>query len=203
MTLTAASIIPEVDFRTEMITLIPYLRAFARALSGNRDEADDLCQETLARAWQNRSSYQMGTNLKAWLFMILRNQFYSGKRRSWRQQPWHDDAADKYGTHCDVQGPRLDLADLTRAMNLLSSEQREALILVGAGGFSYEESAKICGCAIGTVKSRVARARATLHHALENATNETLGTRRDEGDAMTQMIDELELIVPNKPASPA
>ena len=203
MTMTAVSIIPEVDFRTEMITLIPYLRAFARALSGNRDEADDLCQETLARAWQNRSSYQMGTNLKAWLFMILRNQFYSGKRRSWRQQPWHDDAADKYGTHSDVQGPRLDLADLSRAMRLLSTEQREALILVGAGGFSYEEAAAICDCAIGTLKSRVARSRATLHHALENATNETLGTRRDDGDAMTQMIEELEQIVPNKPALPA
>jgi len=203
MALTAISIVPEPDFRSEMITLIPYLRAFARALSGNRDEADDLCQETLARAWQNRSSYQMGTNLKAWLFMILRNQFYSGKRRSWRQQPWHDDAADKYGTHNDVQGPRLDLADLSRAMRLLSAEQREALILVGAGGFSYEESASICGCAIGTVKSRVARARSAIQQTLNNSTTATLGVRKDDGDAMTEMMDELAHLAPNRPALPA
>jgi RNA polymerase sigma factor (sigma-70 family) len=94
----------DIAFRAEMIALIPFLRAFARTLSGHRDDADDLCQETLAKAWQSRGAYQMGTNLKAWLFMILRNQFYSDRRRSWRQQPWHDSDAE------NLQAPSWTLA---------------------------------------------------------------------------------------------
>ena len=78
------------DFREKLVELIPFLRAFARTLCGHRDEADDLCQEALAKAWQSRATFEPGTNLKAWLFMILRNQFYSEKRRAWRQKPWED-----------------------------------------------------------------------------------------------------------------
>ncbi|MEQ1754421.1 MAG: sigma-70 family RNA polymerase sigma factor [Micropepsaceae bacterium] len=186
----------ESTFRSEMIALIPFLRAFARTLSGHRDEADDLCQETLAKAWQSRGSYQMGTNLKAWLFMILRNQFYSNKRRSWRQQPWHDGDLDKTQPHLDVQSAKLDLADLSRALRLLSDEQREALILVGAGGFSYEEASTICGCALGTIKSRIARARTTLHQALDSSHPNTLSKRDDSGDALDTILGELETLSP-------
>lgn len=195
--------LPDDDFRTEMIALIPFLRAFARTLSGHRDEADDLCQETLAKAWQSRSGYEMGTNLKAWLFMILRNQFYSNKRRSWRQQPWHDSDAENAHAHLDVQGARLDLTDLSRALRLLSDEQREALILVGAGGFSYEEASAICGCALGTIKSRIARARTMLQSTLDGNTLNPLGQRKDTGDALEEILGELERLTPKAHRQPA
>ena len=183
-------------FRAEMIALIPFLRAFARTLSGHRDEADDLCQETLAKAWQSRNGYQMGTNLKAWLFMILRNQFYSERRRSWRQQPWHESDAETIHIVQDVQGAKLDLSDLSRALRVLSDEQREALILVGAGGFSYEEASAICGCALGTIKSRIARARATLQQVLDGQSVQSLGQRADRGDAVDDILGELDRLSP-------
>src|SRR5215510_6109478 len=150
------------DFREKLIELIPFLRAFARTLCGHRDEADDLCQEALAKAWQSRATFEPGTNLKAWLFMILRNQFYSEKRRAWRQKPWDEATAEQSLVTSGTQHASIALSDVSRAMRLLPHEQREALILVGAGGFAYEEAAKICGCALGTIKSRVARARRTL-----------------------------------------
>ncbi len=103
--------------------------------------------------------FQAGTNLKAWLFTILRNQFYSDRRRAWRQAPWDQDAAERIPGSSGEQNWAADLSDTARALTCLSDEQREALILVGAGGFSYEDAAAICNCAVGTVKSRVARAR--------------------------------------------
>lgn len=192
---TGAAAQRDAAFRAEMVALIPFLRAFARTLSGHRDDADDLCQETMAKAWQSRDGYQMGTNLKAWLFMILRNQFYSDRRRSWRQQPWHDGDAENAQVAQDSQGAKLDLRDLTRALRLLSDEQREALILVGAGGFSYEEASSICGCALGTIKSRVARARATLQDLLEQP-SAPLGLREDRGDAVEEILSELDRLSP-------
>lgn len=182
-------------FRTEMVALIPFLRAFARTLSGHREDADDLCQETMAKAWQSRDGYQMGTNLKAWLFMILRNQFYSDRRRSWRQQPWHDGDFENAQVAQESQGAKLDLRDLSRALRLLSDEQREALILVGAGGFSYEEASSICGCALGTIKSRVARARVTLQDLLEQ-TSAPLGLRDERGDPVEEILSELDRLSP-------
>lgn len=179
-----------------MIALIPFLRAFARTLSGHRDDADDLCQETLAKAWQSRAAYQMGTNLKAWLFMILRNQFYSERRRSWRLQPLHESDAENQQVSQDTQGAKLDLSDLSRALRFLSDEQREALILVGAGGFSYEETSSICGCPLGTIKSRVARGRATLKDLLECQSTEHLGRREDRGDAVDEILGELDRLSP-------
>ena len=131
------------DFREKLIELIPFLRAFSRTLSGRRDEADDLCQEALAKAWQSRGSFEPGTNLKAWLFMILRNHFYSEKRRAWRSRPWDEATAEKTLVTGAAQHASMALSDVSRAMRLLPNEQREALILVGAGGFAYEEAAKI------------------------------------------------------------
>ncbi len=182
-------------FRAEMIALIPFLRAFARTLAGHREDADDLCQETLAKAWQSRKAYQLGTNLKAWLFMILRNQFYSDRRRSWRQQPWHDSDAENALVAHDNQDARLDLTDLSRALRLLSAEQREVLILVGAGGFSYEEAAAICSCALGTIKSRLARARGALQDLLDKPAT-PLGRREDRGDAVDEILGELDRLSP-------
>jgi RNA polymerase sigma-70 factor (ECF subfamily) len=152
----------EADFKAELIALIPHMRAFARSLCNNPAEAEDLAQDALAKAWASRASFTMGTNLKAWTFMIVRNQFYSDKRRSWRSQPLDPETAER--TLVAVTNPLagLELDDLRRALAMLPDDQREALILIGAGGLSYEEASEICGVAIGTVKSRVSRARDRL-----------------------------------------
>src|ERR1700749_593525 len=147
------------DFKTELLSLVPFLRAFARSLTGNQEAADDLAQETLVKAWQSRASFIPGTNLKAWLFTILRNQFYSDRRRAWRQAPWDQEAAERIPGGGEDQIFSGQVSDTAGALRCLSDEQREALILVGAGGFSYEDAAGICKCAVGTVKIRVASAR--------------------------------------------
>jgi len=174
------------DFRTDLLNLIPFLRAFARSLCGHRDFADDLAQDTLVKAWQSQDSFVPGTNLKAWLFTILRNQYYSDRRRAWRQVAWSDDAADLIPAQEGDQESSSDLSDAVRAMWQLSSEQREALILVGAGGFSYEQAAAISGCAVGTVKSRVARARRALIELLDG--DQPLGVESISGEAAKQKI---------------
>jgi RNA polymerase sigma-70 factor (ECF subfamily) len=149
-------------FRASLIPVIPHMRAFARSLCGDATAADDLVQDALAKAWQARASFQLGTNIKAWTFMILRNQFYSDKRRSWRQQPLDQEQAERTLQACDDPHAVLELDDVRRALALLPDEQREALIMVGAGGLPYEEVAEIVGVAVGTIKSRVSRARASL-----------------------------------------
>jgi len=149
-------------FRTELIALIPQMRAFARSLCNNAAEAEDLAQDALAKAWAHQSGYTPGTNMKAWTFMILRNQFYSEKRRSWRSTPLDPETAERTLVAVTSAHGVLELDELRRAMAMLPEEQREALILIGAGGLSYEEASEICGVAIGTVKSRVSRARDRL-----------------------------------------
>jgi RNA polymerase sigma-70 factor, ECF subfamily len=149
------------SFRDELVEMIPVLRAFARSLCGQRDLADDLAQETLAKAWQARDKFQLGTNLKAWLFVILRNEFYSNHRRA-KTAADYNCAYSLNGEGVNAeQHAHLDLADLMRAFSQLPSEQKEALILT-ASEFSYDEAAAICGCAVGTIKSRVSRARKQL-----------------------------------------
>jgi RNA polymerase sigma-70 factor (ECF subfamily) len=157
----------EVQFKRDLVALIPHLRAFARTLCGDAAAADDLAQDAMLKAWDARSSFQMGTNMKAWTFMILRNQFYSEKRRSWRQSQLDQDAAERTLVAADDPEAPVALDEMRMALGMLPSEQREALILVGAGGFAYEEAAEICGCAVGTVKSRVSRARRALQGILE------------------------------------
>jgi RNA polymerase sigma-70 factor (ECF subfamily) len=168
------------------VTLIPHLRAFARTLTGDATAADDLAQDALMKAWDARASYQMGTNMKAWTFMILRNQFYSEKRRSWRQSQLDQEAAERTLVAVDDPEAPVALDELRQALDALPAEQREALILVGAGGFAYEEAADICQCAVGTVKSRVSRARRSLLSILESG-----GYARDgraAGDAMRSIL---------------
>ena len=188
---------PDGQFKADLLELIPFLRAFARSLCGNPDVADDLAQETLVKAWQSRSSFAPGTNLKAWLFTILRNQFYSDRRRAWRQAPWDQDAAERIPGASEEQSWAAQLSDTARALASLSDEQREALILVGAGGFSYEAAAQICNCAIGTVKSRVARARKTLISILEGSDPLPGGTTGDTVDATNEIMAELDRLAPD------
>jgi len=149
-------------FRAELTPVIPHMRAFARTLCGNATEADDLVQEALAKAWKSRASYQPDTSLKSWTFTIIRNQFYSDKRRSWRQTSLDPEMAER--TLVAVTNPTgaLELDEVRRALALLPDDQREALILVGVAGLAYEEVSAICGCAEGTIKSRVSRARQRL-----------------------------------------
>jgi RNA polymerase sigma-70 factor (ECF subfamily) len=152
----------DAEFQSDLVGLLPHMRAFARSLTGNMAQADDLAQEALLKAWRGRASYQMGTNLKAWAFMILRNQFLSDKRRSWRSQPLDPEVAERTLIAADNPSATLEVSDVRRAMMQLSDEQREALILIGAAGMSYEEAAEICQTAVGTIKSRVSRARVAL-----------------------------------------
>jgi RNA polymerase sigma-70 factor (ECF subfamily) len=148
--------------RDAMLAAVPGLRAFAITLSGNLDRADDLVQETLLRAWANIDSFEPGTNMSAWLITILRNLFRSEYRKRRREVP------DSDGTYAQTlisqpeQNGRIEFDEFRVALDKLPTDQREALILVGASGFSYEEAAAICGCAIGTIKSRVNRARTRL-----------------------------------------
>lgn len=183
----------EKDFRDGLLEAIPYVRAFARTLCGSKAPADDLAQETLAKAWAARASFQPGTNLKAWLFMIARNQFYSEKRRSWRSVAWDEELADARLIAPAGQNFHVDLADLKRALTKITPEQREALVLVGAGGLSYEEAAKVCGCAIGTVKSRVARARQALERMLSGPDGDAL-PGRNETPGGEDLIEEAQRI---------
>jgi RNA polymerase sigma-70 factor (ECF subfamily) len=159
MTTTA---IQEKQFMGELTGLIPNMRAFARSLCGDATEADDLAQEALAKAWAHRDSFEPGTNMKAWTFMIIRNQFYSEKRRSWRRQPLDPEVAERTLVAVTSATGALELDEVRRAMARLPDDQREALIMIGAGGLSYEEAAEIAGVAVGTVKSRVSRARDRL-----------------------------------------
>lgn len=158
----------DADFKEQLAQVIPHLRAFGRSLSGNRDTADDLVQETLLKAWAARLRFQAGTNMRAWTFIILRNLFLSQMRRSRFKGEWDDLTADRLLAAPASQDRHIDLGDLQRALIQLPEPQREALILVGAGGFAYEEAAEICGCAVGTIKSRVARGRTALEQLLTN-----------------------------------
>ena len=148
--------------RKAVLSAVPSLRAFAISLCGNVDRADDLVQETLLRALANIDSFQPGTNMAAWLFTILRNHFRSEYRKRRREV---EDSDGRYAESLKSQPEQygqVELTEFRKALVQLPADQREALILVGASGFSYEEAAHICGCAVGTIKSRVNRARTRL-----------------------------------------
>jgi RNA polymerase sigma factor (sigma-70 family) len=158
--------LPDDEFKDQLAQVIPHLRAFGRSLSGSRDLADDLVQETLLKAWAARKRFQAGTNMRAWTFIILRNLFLSQMRRARFKGEWDEITASKLLAAPASQDRHVELGDLQRALLHLPQPQREALILVGAGGFAYEEAAEICGCAVGTIKSRVARGRVALEALL-------------------------------------
>lgn len=163
------------SFKAGLLAAIPNLRAFAVSLAQNADRADDLVQETLVKAWDKQSSFQPGTNLKGWLFTILRNEFYSQMRKKGREVQDSDGiATERMAIHPNQDGA-LDLQDFKKALASLPEDQREAIILVGASGFSYEEAADICGCAVGTIKSRVSRARTRLQALLDISGEDDFG----------------------------
>lgn len=155
------------DFRKLLVAAIPSLRAFSLSLTARSSMADDLVQEALMKAWKHQDSFQPGTNLRAWLFTILRNEFYSQLRKTKREV---EDVDELYSGRMSVVGAQdghLEMTELRNALTKLPEDQREAIILVGASGFSYEEAAVICNVAVGTIKSRVNRARSKLAHLLQ------------------------------------
>ena len=159
------------SFKRELAAMLPHLRAFGRSLCGNADLADDLVQETMLKAWKARAQYVPGpSSMKSWAFVILRNCFLSQMRRKKFTAEYDEQAAERLLVAPDDQDDNLNLADLQRALLMLPVDQREALVLIGAGGLSYEEGAEICGCAVGTMKSRVSRGRSALQSILDSGT---------------------------------
>jgi len=166
------------ELRANLVKALPHLRAFAISLTGKVDQADDLVQEAIVRGLGNLDSFTPGTNLQAWLFTILRNQFHTSCRKRKREVEDPDGVMAGMLSTPPEQHGRLDLDDLRTALAKLSVEQREVLLLIAAEGMSYEEAAQICGVKIGTVKSRVNRARARLAELLHFEGDEDLGTDR-------------------------
>lgn len=160
----------EEGFSAALVEALPMLRAFARSLCGNRVQADDLVQETIVRALTNAEKYQPGTNLNAWLVTILRNHFYSEGRKRRREVEDVDGAIAGRLSEAPRQEGRIAMNEFVAALAQIPDEQREALILIGASGFSYEEAAKICDVRVGTIKSRVSRARTRLEEILSSPT---------------------------------
>ncbi|MBO9559726.1 MAG: sigma-70 family RNA polymerase sigma factor [Caulobacter sp.] len=157
----------EDDFRRQVVASIPVLRSFARSLCGDMARGDDLAQDALLKAWQHRAQFTPGTNFKGWILKIARNHFYSQRRRVWRETPLDLAMSAQIPAVGTDQVQSLMLNDLRNALNALSDEQREATILVGAGGFSHRQAAEMCDVPEGTMKSRVCRARAKLAALLE------------------------------------
>ena len=176
----ATSAADAASFKRELTGVIPHLRAFARGLCGRPDLADDLVQETLLNAWAAQARFEPGTSMRAWTFVILRNAYLTDMRRNRFRADYDETVAERLLVAPAGQESPLHLADLHRALLTLPPERREALLLVGAGGFSYEEAAAICQCAVGTIKSRVGRARAALASMIEDGSI----PRRAIGDAV-------------------
>jgi RNA polymerase sigma-70 factor, ECF subfamily len=154
------------EFSRQLVAAIPGLRAFGISLTSSAERADDLVQETLLKAWKSHASFEPGTNMRAWLYTILRNEFYTQLRKRKREV---EDADGVFAARLSVapgQESHLDMEDMKTALSTLPPDQREAIILVGASGFSYEEAAEICLVAVGTIKSRVSRARTRLSELL-------------------------------------
>ena len=155
------------DMHQSVIEQLPHLRAFAVMLSHDRSLADDLVQEAVVRALAHADQFRPGTNFKAWITTILRNSYFNVVRQRSRVAPMSAVSLDSEPTTSGGQEEQLDLRDFERAFTCLPSAQREALLLVGASGFSYEAAAELAGCAVGTMKSRVARGRTSLTRILD------------------------------------
>ncbi len=172
------------DPRDELVDHIPALRAFALSLTRNGAVADDMVQDTLVKAWTNIEKFTVGTNLRAWLFTILRNTYYSSRRKARREVADVDGVMAANMAVKPAHDGRLNLDDFKSAFEQLPDEQREALSLVGAQGFAYEEAAELCGVAVGTIKSRVNRARARLAELMHLDEEEAL----ELTDSATQAV---------------
>ncbi|ALH81844.1 sigma-70 family RNA polymerase sigma factor [Sphingopyxis macrogoltabida] len=189
------------EFKTLLAAVIPHLRAYGRSLSGNPDLADDLTQDTMVKAWASRDRFERGTSIKAWTFVILRNTFLSQMRRNKFRGEYDEGVVERTLSTPAVQEDSGEMADLQRGLMELPQDQREALILVGAGGMSYEEAANICDCALGTMKSRVSRARAALEEIM--AGGQFSRKRADAApasEAMAAIMDSVETITARREA---
>lgn len=171
------------NLKEALVENIPSLRAFAVSLCGDPVRADDLVQETLMKAWAHQSGFQPGTNLRAWLFIILRNTYFSELRKSRRVVEDVDGSLTAGLAVPPGQHGAADLTDVKAALAVLPDDQREALVLIAAAGLSYEEAAQICDCAVGTMKSRVNRARYKLAAMLSVANADEFGP-----DALSEAV---------------
>lgn len=180
------------EFKRELENVIPHLRAFARGLCGRPDMADDLVQEALMKAWAAQDRFEPGTSMRAWTFVILRNAYLTDMRRNRFRGDYDETVAERILTAPAGQEEPIHLSDLNRALQTLPPERREALLLVGAGGFSYEEAANICGCAVGTIKSRVGRARSALNSMLSEGS--IPHRSKEDGNAHTEIVRDLERV---------
>ena len=170
----------EWSFVDELERLIPELRAFARSLCRERELADDLVQDTCLKAWQAIDSFEPGAPLRPWLFRSLRNEYYQYTRRAWRSSPLDQELAENTLTAPADLDAKIDFRVLQAAMSSLPDVQREALILVVAAGYTYEEAGEICNCSAGTIKSRVSRAREAVVFRMNRADiGQVGGSNRD------------------------
>lgn len=185
----APETLSDADFKKLLAAAIPQLRAFGRSLSGSADGADDLVQETMLKAWVARDRFIAGTNMRAWTHVILRNIYFSQARRARFKGEWDEFSADLLLAVPGGQESHVALSDLQRALMQLPAEQREALILMGAGGMTCEQVAAISQCATGTVKSRVARARTALRGLLEGG--QLAVSRADAPASSVTAIDQI------------
>ena len=176
------------QLKRDLISSIPNLRAFAVSLCGNPDRADDLVQETLVKAWSHLTSFSEGTNLAAWLFTILRNIYYSEYRKRRREVADSDGAIAARLATAPAQSGHMDFLDFRAALQKLPPDQREALILIGASGLSYEEAAGVCKCAVGTMKSRVNRARNRLVELLAIVSSSDYAANTDWQSGIDSLI---------------
>jgi len=189
------------EFKTLLANVIPHLRAYGRSLSGNPDLADDLTQDTMVKAWASRDRFERGTSIKAWTFVILRNTFLSQMRRNKFRGEYDEGVVERTLSTPASQEDSGEMADLQRGLMELPQDQREALILVGAGGMSYEEAAQICDCALGTMKSRVSRARAALEEIMTGGQfSQKRADATPASEAMDAIMDSVETITARREA---
>jgi RNA polymerase sigma-70 factor, ECF subfamily len=190
------------SFSTEIAEHIPMLRRMAKQLTRNEEAAADLTQETLAKAWAARRTFVAGTNLKAWLITIMRNQYRSEMRRAWRQTSWEEESFEQIPAPQDEQTWSIELGDAARAISSLSRYQREALILSGVGGFTGDDVATIVHCGRAAAKSRVCRARHAVQSMLDGT--EPLKSRRGRSsrDSINDLLHELQSLAASRAALP-
>jgi RNA polymerase sigma-70 factor, ECF subfamily len=187
------------EFERDLTALIPHLRAFSRSLCRNRTLAEDLTQEALARAWGARARFETGSSLKAWVFTILRNEFYSHRRRAWREASWDAEKAERIAAPANQQDWTMELADAARALGELPAHQRQAVILFAAGGVSFEDAAKLCGTRVGALKSRLLRGRIRLSGILDGGT--PLPRRSAKDTKADAILAQLAAVIPASSSS--
>ncbi len=191
------------QFKRDFIALIPQLCTFARRLCKNRDFADDMSQQALAKAWRARDQFKTGTNLKAWLFTILRNQVYSKARRSRRQIQWDVERGNDIPAPASQQEHAMDVFDTGRALRILPKNQRDAVILVTAGSLSYEGAAKLCGTRVPTIKSRVSHGRARLRTLVHGGESLAPRSAVRVGEASDEILAQLRFLTSVGAAKPS